>query len=176
MICRLSLVPFVVVRTGANELEYQSDSKQVTAPPYSGGGGIPVGGFFNRLLFAWRFKDVNLLISSLIHSDSRIMIFRDIRDRIPKAAPFLQYDGDPYSAVVDGHIVWIQDAYTTTNEYPYSQRLNASDVTNGLPGQINYIRNSVKVVVDAYTGQVNLYVYDPQSARLVAASLPDPLL
>src|SRR5919197_3078161 len=102
-------VPFVMVNTGAQELDFQQDSSQTVAPTYTGQGGIRIGGFFGRLLFAWRFKDVNLLISSLVHNDSRIMIFRDIRDRIPKAAPFLQYDGDPYAAVVDGRIVWIQD-------------------------------------------------------------------
>jgi uncharacterized membrane protein (UPF0182 family) len=154
-------VPFVLVNTGAKELDYQQDSKQVTAPPYTGQGGIRMGGFLGRLLFAWRFKDVNLLISSLVHGDSRVMIFRDIRDRIPKAAPFLQYDGDPYAAIVDGRIVWIQDAYTTTDEYPYSQRASLSNVTFGLSGQANYIRNSVKVVVDAYSGQMKYYVADP---------------
>jgi uncharacterized membrane protein (UPF0182 family) len=150
------------VNTGAHELDYQADTKQVTAPRYTGQGGIPIGGFFGRLLFAWRFKDVNLLISSLVHADSRIMIFRDIRDRIPKAAPFLQYDGDPYAAVVNGRIVWIQDAYTTTNEYPYSERLTLPLLTQRhLQGQANYIRNSVKVVVDAYSGQMTYYVVDP---------------
>jgi uncharacterized protein len=155
-------VPFVVVRTGAHELDYQQDSNQVTAPQYKGQGGIQMGGFLGRTLFAWRFKDVNLLISSLIHGDSRIMIFRDITERIPKAAPFLQYDGDPYAAVVGGRIVWIQDAYTITNEYPYSERLTLPGLTQGhLSGQANYIRNSVKVVVDAFSGQMTYFVADP---------------
>jgi uncharacterized protein len=154
-------VPFVVVNTSAGELDYQSDSQQKQAPPYTGTGGIKLGGFFGKLLFAWRFKDVNLLISGLIHNDSRVMIFRKLQERIPKAAPFLQYDSDPYTAVVDGRIVWIQDAYTTTNMYPYSQSVRLSSLAANLSGTANYIRNSVKVVMDAYTGQMTYYVVDP---------------
>jgi uncharacterized protein len=155
-------VPFVVVNSGADELDFQKDSSQQTAPPYTGQGGIPVGGFFSKMLLAWRFKDVNLLISGLINGNSRVMIFRDIGDRIPKAAPFLQYDGDPYAAIVGGRIVWIQDAYTTTDNFPYSQRVPLGRITDGhLTGEANYIRNSVKVVVDAYDGSITYYVTDP---------------
>ena len=151
-------VPFVVVNTGSQELDYQGESRPVIAPRYEGSGGITMGGFFGRLLFAWRFRDVNLLISGLVHGDSRIMIFRDINDRIPKPAPFLQYDGDPYMAVVGGRVKWIQDAYTTTNRYPYSQSVNLALV--GLTGRANYMRNSVKVVVDAFDGSITYYVSD----------------
>lgn len=158
-------VPFVVVNSGTRELDYQgtstNDNEQVTYA-YQGQGGIPVGGFLNKLLFAWRFRDPNLLISSLIHNDSRIMMYRSILDRVPKAAPFLQYDMDPYAAVVGGRIVWIWDAYTTSNAYPYSEQVKLSDVTGGdLSGSANYIRNSVKVVVDAYDGTMKYYVADP---------------
>jgi uncharacterized membrane protein (UPF0182 family) len=163
-------VPFVVVRSGARELDYQgtatSDQEQVTNQ-YQGEGGIPIGGFFQRALFAWRYKDVNLLISGLIHDDSRIMINRSIYERVPKAAPFLKFDGDPYSAIVDGRLVWIWDAYTTTDQYPYSQPIALEDVasqqqgTPALVGDVNYIRNSVKVVVDAYDGTMTYYVADP---------------
>jgi uncharacterized membrane protein (UPF0182 family) len=155
-------VPFVVANTGVRELDYQStDNRQVPAPTYTGGG-IKMGGFLGKLLFAWRFKDVNLLISGLIHNDSRVLIFRSIKERIPKPAPFLKYDGDPYAAVVDGKLVWIQDAYTTTSQYPYSQSVNLGTATGGaLTGSANYIRNSVKVVVDAYSGAMNYYVVDP---------------
>ena len=160
-------VPFVVVNTGTQELDYQdANGNQQNAPPYTGSGGIPMGGFFQRALFAWHFRDVNLLISSLIHPDSRIMINRAIQERVPMAAPFLQFDHDPYSAVVGGRIVWIWDAYTTSSGYPYSQEMQLSDAatnTNGLglSGISNYVRNSVKVVVDAYTGQMTYYVSDP---------------
>ncbi|HEX6230759.1 MAG TPA: UPF0182 family protein, partial [Actinomycetota bacterium] len=163
-------VAFVVVDSGADELDYQgtpADDQEQVSFNYDGEGGIPIGGLFQRALFAWRFRDVNLLISDLIQGESRIMIFRDIRQRVPKAAPFLQYDGDPYAAIVDGRLVWIWDAYTTTNQYPYSEPVDLEDVTTpgpeGAPrlsGSTNYIRNSVKVVVDAYDGTMTYYVVD----------------
>ncbi len=158
-------VAYVVAKTAAGELDYQgtptNDQEQVTSH-YEGSGGIPVGGSFRKLLFSMRFQDVNLMISDLIEPDSRVMIYRSIQDRVRKAAPFLRYDGDPYAAVVDGRIVWIWDAYTSTDLYPYSQRLDLAEATGGqLDGTVNYIRNSVKAVVDAYDGTVTLYVADP---------------
>jgi uncharacterized membrane protein (UPF0182 family) len=164
---------FVVVNTGAEELDYQGtvgdDERFVPAPPYEGSGGIPIGGFLQRALFAWRFRDVNLLISDLIEGDSRIMINRGIADRVPKAAPFLQFDSDPYAAVVDGELVWIWDAYTTTNQFPYSEPVDVGSVVSPgsvdapqLLGSANYVRNSVKVVVDAYSGAMTYYVANPE--------------
>lgn len=168
-------VPFVVTNTGAAELDYQgtgSDQAQVSST-YSGSGGIPIGGFFQRALFAWRYKDVNLLISGLIHDDSKIMINRNIYERVPKAAPFLKFDGDPYAAIVGGKLVWIWDAYTTTSMYPYSQAVDLGSVAtsgpqSGLSGSANYIRNSVKVVVDAYDGSMKYYVSDPSDPIIQA--------
>lgn len=167
----ISDVPFVVVRTGTDELDYQgtptNDQEQVTYR-YTGTGGIPIGGLFERALFAWRFRDVNLLISGLMQDDSRIMIYRSIYERVPRAAPFLRFDGDPYAAIVDGRLVWIWDAYTTTDRYPYSQPVRLEEVVappqSGAPplvGEVNYIRNSVKVVVDAFDGSMTYYVADP---------------
>jgi hypothetical protein len=162
-------VPFVVVDSGMEELDYQSmqtNERQVTSR-YEGAGGIPIGGFFERALFAWRYRDVNLLISNLVTDQSRIMIYRDIEERVPRAAPFLRFDGDPYAAIVDGKLVWIWDAYTTTDQYPYSQEIDLGDVvtpgsgTLSLAGNANYVRNSVKVVVDAYDGTMTFYVADP---------------
>ena len=166
-------VPFVVVDSGANELDYQGtpedDQEQVTQN-YEGEGGIPLGNLFQRALFAWRYRDVNLLISGLIEDQSRIMLYRDIHERVPKAAPFLQFDWDPYAAIVGGRLVWIWDAYTTTNEYPYSEPVTLEDVATqpdpavasfpSLSGDANYIRNSVKVVVDAYDGTTTYYAAD----------------
>ena len=171
-------VPFVVVKTGAEELEYQgsgSGDAQVTST-YEGDGGIPVGGFLRKALFALRFRDFNLLISDLIHPDSRIMIYRDIEERVQKAAPFLKYDGDPYSAIVDGRVVWIWDAYTTTTGFPYSESVDLGDLTgDALSGEANYIRNSVKVVTDAYTGKLTFYVADPEDPliQVWARAFPD---
>ena len=124
---------FVVVDTGTDELDYQgtaTDDQAQATFSYDGDGGIPVGGLAQRALFAWRYRDVNLLISDLITGDSRIMIYRDITQRVPKAAPFLRFDADPYSAVVDGRLVWIWDAYTTTNQYPYSDFVDLSEVAS----------------------------------------------
>ena len=134
-----------------------------------------MGNFLQRALFAWRFKDINLLISSLIHPDSRIMIFRDLQERVPKPAPFLKLDSDPYLSVVDGQLLWIYDAYTTTTEYPYSQQIDLADATDGLiGGNANYMRNSVKVTVNAYTGALTYYLVDPDDPIAVAWSKAFP--
>ena len=152
-------VPFVMVNTGTPELDYV---EAADPQPYAGLGGIEIGGFFQRALFALRQGDVNLLISGQISADSRILINRDIRSRTHLAAPFLQFDADPYMAVVDGRMVWIWDAYTTTDEYPYSESVDLATATDPgavahLEGTANYIRNSVKVTVDAYDGTVTYY-------------------
>jgi uncharacterized protein len=180
-------VPFVVVDTGAAELDYQgtagNDQAQVTSR-YAGEGGIPLGNLLQRAVFAYRFRDVNLLISGLIHSDSRIMLYRDIYERASRAVPFLHFDGDPYAAVVDGRIKWIWDAYTTTDLYPYSERVDLNDATRSsqhpsgtLAGTANYMRNSVKVVVDAYDGTLTYYVADPTDPiiRVWEKAFPDLL-
>jgi uncharacterized membrane protein (UPF0182 family) len=156
-------VPYVIVGgKGQGELNYPDPSGKTVTTTYQGKGGIPVGGFFRRALFAYRYRDINLLISGLINKDSRVLINRDIRVRISKAAPFLSYDGDPYAAIVGERLVYIWDGYTTTSAYPYSQEMNLGAVTGRqLLGRVNYIRNSVKAVVDAYDGTVTLYVVDP---------------
>ncbi|HEY3208894.1 MAG TPA: UPF0182 family protein [Actinomycetota bacterium] len=156
-------VPYVIVGgEGQGELNYPDPSGRTVTTTYRGKGGIPVGGFFRRALFAYRYRDINLLISGLINRDSRVLINRDIRVRIRKAAPFLSYDGDPYAAIVGGRLVYIWDAYTTTTAYPYSQEMSIGSVTGRqVVGRVNYIRNSVKAVVDAYDGTVTFYVVDP---------------
>lgn len=180
----LSDVPFVVVGTGTEELDYQGtaeDEQAQATTVYDGDGGISVGSLARRVLFAWRFRDINLLISDLIRPESRIMIYRDIDERVPRAAPFLTYDSDPYAAVVDGRLVWIWDAYTTTDAYPYSQPVALEEVTSGSvsgpspAGTVNYIRNSVKVVVDAYDGSITYYVVDDTDPiiRVWRAAFPD---
>jgi uncharacterized protein len=170
-------VPYVVVGTGQQELNYPDPGGGGFVPTtYRGKGGIQMRGYLRRLLFAYKYRDVNLLISGLIHSDSRILINRDLKSRVRKAAPFLRYDGDPYAAVVDGRIVWIWDAYTTTDLYPYSSRINLSAATNGdLGGIANYMRNSVKAVVDAYDGTLTFYVVDPEDPiiQLWQRAFPD---
>jgi uncharacterized protein len=152
-------VPFVVVKTGTPELDYVGSPDP---QPYEGQGGIEMGGLLTRGLFAIREGDINLLISGQIKADSKILINRDIESRTHLAAPFLKFDADPYFAVVDGKMVWIWDAYTTTDQYPYSQSVDLAEATDPgaevhLTGSANYIRNSVKVTVDAYDGTVTYY-------------------
>jgi uncharacterized membrane protein (UPF0182 family) len=157
-------VPYVLVGAeGADELNYPaSGAQRVVETRYAGKGGISMGSLFRRALFAYRFRDVNLMISGLIGGDSRILINRDVQTRIRKAAPFLVYDADPYSAIIDGRLVYIQDAYTATDVYPYSEEVDLNEATGGdLVGRVNYMRNSVKAVMDAYDGTVTFYVVDP---------------
>ena len=155
---------YSVVHSGQSEIDFPTE-EGVERTQYSGEGGIDVGGIFQQLAFAIREGDPNLVLSSLVEGDSKILIYRNVRDRVLRAAPFLSLDHDPYSAVVDGRLVWILDAYTTSPWYPYSQRFDMSDIvdsdeTGTIDGDINYIRNSVKVVVDAYDGTMKFYIVD----------------
>jgi uncharacterized membrane protein (UPF0182 family) len=166
-------VPFVMTNTGTQELDFDGAEPGYT---YDGQGGIPVGNILQRAIFAWRFKDVNLLISGLINPDSRIMIYRSLEERVPKPAPFLTFDNDPYLAVVSGRVTWIWDAYTLTDEYPYSQEIDLGTATDGdLQGGVNYMRNSVKVTVDAYDGTMRYYITDTEDpiVRAWSAAFPD---
>ena len=151
-------VDFVVTNSSTDELDFEGASGE-TPFTYTGEGGIELGGYFRRALFAWRFQDANLLISGQVDSESRILMRRDIEQRAEETMPFLTFDHDPYLAVTEGGYVWIMDAYTTSDAYPYSQAVNLAEVTAELlPRQeVNYIRNSVKVVVDAYDGTVTYY-------------------
>jgi hypothetical protein len=153
---------YVVANSKQAELDYQLPNGTDVENHYQGTGGTPIGGFFTRAAFALRLGDFNLLISSLITDKSRIMFVRDVQAMAQKAAPFLNFDADPYASLIDGHIDWILDAYTTTAQYPYSQNASTQQAPpgGGLPQSFNYVRNSVKVVVDAYSGQVTFYAMD----------------
>jgi uncharacterized membrane protein (UPF0182 family) len=162
-------VPYVLVGAeNMDELNYPaSGAQRAVETRYQGEGGIPIGSLFRRAVFAYRYRDVNLLISGLIGGETRILINRDVETRIRKAAPFLVYDEDPYAAIVGGRIVFIQDAYTTTDLYPYSEEVDLSEATSGdLSGQVNYIRNSVKAVLDAHDGTVTFYVVEPEDPMI----------
>jgi uncharacterized membrane protein (UPF0182 family) len=168
---------FVVANTAQPEFDAPSSTGEGGAglSNYNGSGGVQLSDMARRLAFGLRFRDINLLISGNIKSDSRLMFNRDIRDRVELAAPFLQWDGDPYAAVVDNRLVFIRDGYTTTDHYPYAQRIDLADAarrndlgSRGVQGIGNYIRNSVKAVVDAYTGEVTLYAYDESDPILRA--------
>ena len=156
------------------ELDYPDDQSPTgqKTNTYQGSGGVPMGNALGRLLFATKFQDANILLSDLVNPESRILWDRDPLTRVEKVAPWLTLDRDPYPVVVDGRIKWIVDGYTLSNEYPYSSRVSLSEATSDsvssrtLPSsllprdQANYIRNSVKAVVDAYDGTVTLYAWD----------------
>ena len=144
---------YVIVKGSTSEFDYPKGKDNIYAA-YDGTGGVPIGGFAQRTLFAYYFNDLNLLLSSYITSDSRIMIWRNVQERVRTIAPFLRLDHDPYLVISDGRLFWMQDAYTTSDYFPYAQP------AQGL--NLNYIRNSVKVVVDAYNGSVDLYLIDSE--------------
>ena len=145
---------YAIVRTKEKEFDYPKGDSNVYAT-YQGDGGVLINSFLRRLLFAITFRNTNILFTGYLTPQSRIMFYRPIDNRVKKIAPFLQFDGDPYLVIVEGHLSWMVDAYTTTSMYPYSSRMSEKF---GLG--INYIRNSVKVVVNAYTGKVDFYVID----------------
>ena len=145
---------------------------------YTGSGGVPVGSLLNKLVFALKYQEQRILLSSLINKDSKILFERNPRDRVSKVAPWLTLDGDPYPALVDGKILWIVDGYTTSAGYPYSRQTTLSNATadaltnnsGSIAAQsnrtVNYIRNSVKATVDAYNGTVTLYQWDEKDPVL----------
>ena len=142
---------YVVVKGSTPEFDYPKGKDNIYAS-YEGNGGIPFGTFWRKNLFAWHFSDINLLLSSYITDESRIMIRRNIRERVHTIAPFLYLDHDPYLVISGGRLYWIQDAYTTSEYFPYAQPVQRLD--------LNYIRNSVKIVIDAYNGIVDFYLMD----------------
>jgi hypothetical protein len=154
----------VFVNTTEREFNYPSGDQNVYAS-YEGTGGVVMNTYLKRLAFALRLGDVNLMLSSDLTPNSRVMLHRNISNRVRQIAPFLQYDRDPYLVVgQDGHLYWVQDAYTTSNRFPYAEPMSG----------LNYIRNSVKVVIDAYNGSLTFYLADPQDplAQTYAAIFP----
>jgi uncharacterized membrane protein (UPF0182 family) len=149
-----------IVATNVKEFDYPKGNQNVYTS-YDGKGGIPLDSFGKRLLFAWTQADINILFTSSLNSESRIQIWRNVQERVAQVAPFLRLDNDPYAVVSGGKQFWIQDAYTVSNTYPYSN----PDKTD-FGGGLNYIRNSVKVVVDMFDGRVSFYVMDPEDPVL----------
>lgn len=143
---------YVIVNTDEQEFDYPNGNEN-SYSTYKGKAGIKLN-LLNRILFSVREGSMKLLVSSNVNSDSRIIINRNIKDRVEKLMPYLSYEKDPYMTVVNGKLYWIVDAYTTSSYYPYSEPYS------GEVGSTNYIRNSVKVVVDAYNGDTTFYVVD----------------
>ncbi len=142
----------VFVNTNAQELDYPKEDANIYTT-YKGTGGLPIGALWQRLIYAWHFGDWQILLSQEFKPDSRFLFRRQINQRVQTLAPFLQYDNDPYLVIANGGLYWMIDAYTTSRYYPYSEPTP--------DGTINYIRNSVKVVVDAYNGSVDFYLATP---------------
>ena len=140
----------IIVNSNQEELDYQTEQGDLIRIRYAGDGGVQLSSIFRKLAYAWEFGDINILISGEIRPESRLQYRREIQERVHKVAPFLVLDSDPYIVAADGGLFWMQDAYTVTDHYPYSDPI----------GEINYMRNSVKVSIDAYDGSLAFYVWD----------------
>ena len=144
-------IDYIIANTLQEELDYQTESGDLFRTNYDGHGGVRLSSFFRRMAYAWQFADVNILISGQITGESRLQYRRAIQERIHTVAPFLLLDKDPYIVAAEGGLFWIQDAYTYTDRYPYSDPLGA---------ELNYMRNSVKITVDAFSGDLRFYIWD----------------
>jgi uncharacterized membrane protein (UPF0182 family) len=156
---------YVLVRTRSQELDYPAGDQNVYTT-YGGTGGVPLTSWFRKAAFAGRFGEIKILLSNDLTTESRIMMHRIVGERVRQIAPFFRYDRDPYLVVTDdGRLVWMLDGYTTTSRYPYS---------DPVAGSGNYVRNSIKVTIDAYDGQVDFYIADASDpiVRAYAGAFP----
>jgi uncharacterized membrane protein (UPF0182 family) len=153
----------VFVKTKTQEFDYPRGDDNVFAE-YKGDGGVPLSNVFRRLMFAIRFRSTDTFFSPNLTQESRVMMYRRIAERVERIAPFLRYDRDPYLTISDGSLVWMQDVYTTSRRYPYSTTA----------GGVNYIRNAIKVTVDAYHGKTTYHLVDPSDpiAQTVGKTFP----
>lgn len=163
---------YAVVKTSQKEQKCEG----VSESSFKGDGGIRFNSLLRKLALSVNFGEFNLFGSSLITEDSQILLVRDVKDRVAKVAPFLHFDADPYPVVVNGEVKWIIDAFTTSNRYPYAETANVSQLTSGsgLNHSFNYVRNSVKAVVDAYSGKITLYLVDTKDpiAKMWKSAFP----
>ena len=165
-------VEYVVVNSLQDEVDYplSTEGQSVAYTNYSGDGGVGIGSFFRRLGFALRYSELNLLISNQLSDDSKLIMERNVVSRVKKAAPFLYTDNDPYLALIDGNLFWIIDMYTVSDKYPYAQPADTRRINenSGLPMNFNYLRNSVKAVVNAYDGTINFYIVDENDPLIIS--------
>lgn len=152
---------YAIVRTSVREFDRPGTAGTEEYANYTGDGGVGIGSPLTRLIFAAAFGDSGIFLSGAIGGDSRILYNRTIVERVNTVAPFLTLDSDPYLVILDGRLIWVQDAYTSTTRFPYA---TSYALANGLP--TSYVRNSVKVTVDAYTGEMRFYVMDEQDPLL----------
>jgi uncharacterized membrane protein (UPF0182 family) len=172
-----NLPDFAVVNTKQPEIDYQGAGAPTTTQ-YTGQAGVRLSSPMRRFAFALRYGDPNILLSAQLTSNSRVVFNRDIRDRVRAAAPFLSYDSDPYPIIIEKRVFWVQDAYTTSSRYPYAQQADTSGLRAGAQladDNANYIRNSVKIVIDAFNGATTFYQMDKDDpiVRSYAKAFPD---
>lgn len=149
----------VFVNTATEEFDYPKGDENVYTT-YKGTGGVQIGSFLRKFAFAWRFDGIKVLLSDYLKPESRVMFHRNITERVQTLAPFLVYDKDPYMVIDDeGRLWWLWDAYTVSTHYPYAERYEGYPEAGS---SLNYIRNSVKVSIDAYNGTVSFYIFDEQ--------------
>jgi uncharacterized membrane protein (UPF0182 family) len=166
---------FVVVNSGQEEFDYPSGEENVYIH-YPGEGGVQLSSWWRKFLYGWKFDGTRFFVSSYPTTESRIMFHRNVRERVATLAPFLHLDQDPYVVLVDGRLYWFVDAYTTSESFPYSTpfsptgpvAFDAQVVSGGALRGVNYVRNSVKAVVDAFSGEVQLYVFEPDDPLIGA--------
>ena len=174
-----NLSNYAIVGTTREEVDYLDESGATIPYKYTGSGGVEINSWMRQAAFFLRFNfEWNLLFSDFITSESRILYIRDVRERFEETAPFLKFDADPYPVVVDGRVVYMIDAFTTSDRYPNAERADTTGLSteSGLAGErFDYVRNSVKGVLDAYEGSVKLYVVDPEDpiANAYAKAFPD---
>jgi len=168
---------YAIVGSSRDEVGYLRPDGSTESYRYTGSGGVALDSWIRKAAFAARFGDLNPLISNFVTTDSKILYIRDIKERVQAVAPFLSYDHDPYPVLADGRIQYVLDAYTTSDHYPNAQRAEVQGVAadSGLNQSFNYVRNSVKVVIDAYEGTVKMYVIDPDDPIVQAyqSAFPD---
>ncbi|NLD06133.1 MAG: UPF0182 family protein, partial [Synergistaceae bacterium] len=150
---------YVLVNTDVKEFDYPMGSSNVRST-YEGDGGVDIGSFWKKLLFALRFRDTEILFTGALRPESRVLYYRNAREALNEITPFLIFDQDTYPVIFDGRIIWVQDAFTWTHRYPYSKPVMTADPTLSHFNGVNYIRNSVKATVDAYDGKMSFYIVD----------------
>lgn len=157
--------PYVLVKTGVKEFDYPMGDSNVRSE-YTGDGGVSIGSLWRRLLFTLKFHDTEILFTGALNEKSRILYNRNVRNAFEEIAPFLIYDAETYPVIVDGRVKWMQDAFTWSDRYPYSKPFVSGDTTLSLFRGVNYVRNSVKAVADAYTGRMEFYVVDEKDPMI----------
>ena len=159
-------VDYVITNTKTDEVDYNTEEGELIRNNYSGEGGVRLSSFFRRMAYAWEFADINIMISGEITGGSLLQYHREVQERISKVAPFLLLDEDPYIVAAEGRLIWMQDAYTVSDRYPYSDPID---------GSFNYIRNSVKITLDSFDGDIRFYVWDTSDpmVRTYAEIFPD---